>query len=79
MRYYSRERISRLATLIITVLLAVLLIIPVYLLWRLAVQDMISTSPETLSLLVLFTLFFSAIVSMFTRARRHEVLAASAG
>jgi hypothetical protein len=58
-----------------------LLIIPIYVLWRLAGQlakGQASASAVTIGVLLVFTLIFSAVLSLFTRARRHEILGAAA-
>ena len=63
-----------------------LLIIPIYLLYNLAKasreadeqsldQDRTAIS---MGILLVFTLVFSAILSLFTRAKRHEILGAAA-
>jgi hypothetical protein len=65
--------------MLITLVILVLLAVPVWLLYRLSVTGTITTSPHTVILIIFFTLLFSAAISFFTRARRHEILAASAG
>ena len=59
-----------------------LLILPIYVLWHLAGQleggNHPSASAETIGVLLVFTLIFSAVLSLFTRARRHEILGAAA-
>lgn len=58
-----------------------LLIIPIYVLWHLAgaLQNGDSAdSAVTIGVLLIFTLIFSAVLSLFTRARRHEILGAAA-
>jgi hypothetical protein len=56
-----------------------LLIIPIYLLYHLA--DGVE-SPRSnaicIGILLTFTLFFSACLALFTKAKRHEILAAAA-
>jgi hypothetical protein len=77
--YFTRRRINRLAAAIITLMLLVLLIVPVVVLYQL-VDSMGSRRTDSLCIgtLLVFTLAFSAVLSLFTRARRHEILAASA-
>ncbi len=65
--------------MLITLVILVLLAVPVWLLYRLSVAGTIATSPITVVLIIVFTLLFSAAISLFTRARRHEILVASAG
>ena len=58
-----------------------LLIIPIYVLWHLARElenGKASASAVTIGVLLVFTLIFSAVLSLFTRARRHEILGAAA-
>ena len=58
-----------------------LLIIPIYVLWNLAGQledGKESASAATIGVLLVFTLVFSAVLSLFTRAKRHEILGAAA-
>jgi hypothetical protein len=56
-----------------------LLIVPVYILWRLshetASEGLIG---EIIGVLLSFTLLFSAVLSHFTRAKRQEILASAA-
>jgi hypothetical protein len=78
---YSKNRIDALVTTIITLMILFLLIIPIYVLWDLAgqLQDgKTSASAVTIGVLLVFTLIFSAVLSLFTRARRHEILGAAA-
>ena len=78
-RYYSKERISSLVTLLIAIFVLILLIVPVWVLWRSLIQGSIESNPSTVILLVVFTLLFSTGLCVFTKAKRQEVLAASAG
>lgn len=57
-----------------------LLVVPIYILFRL-VNDLGNNRTDAICIGVILvsTLAFSAILSLFTRARRHEVLAAAAG
>ncbi|KAE8443151.1 hypothetical protein EG329_002320 [Mollisiaceae sp. DMI_Dod_QoI] len=78
---YSRTRINMVVSLIITTVILALLIIPVYLLWHLTRSGDFNTTTTAIiiGLLLVFTLIFSATLSLFTRAKRHEILAAAAG
>ncbi len=60
-------------------MILVLLVVPVFLLYRFSVQGTIATSPDTIAVLLVFTLVFSLALSAFTKAKRHEIVAASAG
>jgi hypothetical protein len=78
---YSRTRINLVVSLIITIVILTLLIIPVYLFWHLAHSSHFdnTTTAVMIGLLLVFTLVFSGTLSLFTRAKRHEILAAAAG
>lgn len=81
--YYTQERINLLASFIITMMIVAMLILPIYLLYTLVSKtggdlDRQSTA-SCIGILLVFTLLFSAILSLFTRAKRHEILAAAAG
>lgn len=78
--YYTRTRIDRLVASIITIMILALLVIPIYVLYHLT-NDGVQGPKNTAScigVLLVFTLAFSAVLSLFTRARRHEILAAAA-
>jgi UDP-N-acetylmuramyl pentapeptide phosphotransferase/UDP-N-acetylglucosamine-1-phosphate transferase len=83
--YYTRGRIDVCASVIIILVIAALLVIPIYLLYRLVsvssdsnrVYDKDGTA-TCIGILLVFTLLFSAVLSVFTRAKRHEILGAAA-
>ncbi|KAL9105913.1 MAG: hypothetical protein Q9227_008972 [Pyrenula ochraceoflavens] len=77
--YYTRERIERLVVCIIVFMILVLLVVPIYVLYHL-VNDEATNKAYALSIgvLLIFTLAFSAMLSLFTRARRHEIFGAAA-
>ena len=67
--------------MIITLMILFLLILPIYVLWHLASQLQAGNTADsavTIGVLLVFTLIFSAVLSLFTRARRHEILGAAA-
>jgi hypothetical protein len=72
-KYYSKSRIDLLVRVIICLLAVALLVAPVVLLFNV---------PENNGLKILvvlsFTLFFCICISVFTKAKRHEVFAATA-
>ena len=77
--YYTRSRIDGLALGIITGVILILMIIPIYTLYSLV--DELGTRKANatyMGVLVLATLAFSAVLARFTRARRHEILGAAA-
>lgn len=77
--YYERERINNVASGIIIFTILILLIVPIYTLYHL-VADVGTNRSYAISIgvLLVFTLAFSAVISLFTRARRHEILGAAA-
>ncbi|MCJ1396465.1 hypothetical protein MMC18_009355 [Xylographa bjoerkii] len=77
--YYDRSRISTFVTFLITLAILVLLIIPIWLLYKCSITDTVATSPDTIGIITVSTLIFSAMLLAFTKAKRHEVLAVSAG
>lgn len=78
--YFTRGRINALVTMIITCFILVVLVVPIWLLYRLASTGGASAAnPLSIAVLLSFTLLFSAVLSLFTKARRHEILAAAAG
>ena len=77
--YYKRSRINKLAVGIITILILVLLVIPIYILYQLVMVIGDEQAYRTsIGILVVFTLGFSSVLALFTRAQRHEILAAAA-
>lgn len=77
--YYTRSRIDCLVICVITSMLLLLLVVPVYVLYHL-VTELGNNRTDTICIgvLLVFTLVFSAVLSLFTRAKRHEILAAAA-
>ncbi|KAL8964666.1 MAG: hypothetical protein Q9197_006851, partial [Variospora fuerteventurae] len=65
--------------MLITLLILALLMVPIALLYRSAVHGTIARTTDTVVLILAFTLIFSAVLSAFTKAKRHEIVAASAG
>jgi amino acid permease len=77
-RYYSQSRIEKLVGVIITLIIFVLLVLPVVAMYKLtSIGDRNSTF-DAVGILVVFTLLFSAAMSLLTKAKRHELFAASA-
>ncbi|KAF1963711.1 hypothetical protein CC80DRAFT_397118 [Byssothecium circinans] len=77
--YYSHAQITRLANCIITSMVLILLVVPIYTLYHL-INDVHTERAYAICMGVLCvsTLAFSAVLSLFTRAKRHEILAAAA-
>ncbi|KAL8734042.1 MAG: hypothetical protein Q9166_001803 [cf. Caloplaca sp. 2 TL-2023] len=77
--YYDRRIIGKCVTFLITILILVLLMTPIWLLYKSSVNGTIGKITDTIVLILSFTLIFSAMLSVFTKAKRHEIVAASAG
>ena len=78
-RYFSKERVNCFVTTILTIVILVLLVLPIYGLYRLSDNSNTLTSNAIcIGVLLVFTLVFSVVLSLFTKARRHEILGASA-
>jgi hypothetical protein len=60
-------------------MILLLLVVPVYVLYHL-VTELGNNRTDTIciGILLVFTLIFSAVLSLFTKAKRHEILAAAA-
>jgi hypothetical protein len=81
-KYFTRERIDLCASFVITAMIVALLIVPIYLLYNMVkdkqgILDAHSTG-ICIGILLVCTLLFSAVLSLFTRAKRHEILGAAA-
>jgi hypothetical protein len=77
--WYTRSRIDGLVVVIITLFILILLIVPIFVLYHLV--DSVGTNRTDsicIGILLVFTLAFSAVLSLFTRAKRHEILGAAA-
>jgi hypothetical protein len=62
-------------------MILVLLVIPIYIHFQLSDDNYPGdrrTNSLSIGVLLVFTLAFSAVLSLFTRARRHEILGAAA-
>lgn len=72
-KYYSKSRIDLLVRIIICLLAVALLVVPCVLL-------LLVPESNSLKIVVLlsFTMFFCVCISIFTKAKRHEVFAATA-
>lgn len=80
--YYTRERIARCASALITIAILLLLIVPVWLLWYIVTSTDGTLSGRATAIcigtLLVATLLFSAVLTLFTKAQRHEIFAAAA-
>ncbi|KAH7121196.1 hypothetical protein B0J11DRAFT_590106 [Dendryphion nanum] len=76
--YYSASRIEKLVGLIITLVVFILLVLPVVAMYKLTCIGNRNSTFDAVGVLVVFTLLFSAAMSLLTKAKRHELFAASA-
>ena len=75
LHYYSQERITTFVTLIMSFAVVTLLIIPIGILYYLAViLNTRFADTICLAVLLISTLIFSMSLLVFTAAKRHEVL-----
>lgn len=65
--------------MIITIMVLASLVIPAWLLYRFSLAGTIATTHDSILVLLVFTLLFSMGLTAFTKAKRHEIVAASAG
>jgi hypothetical protein len=65
-------------SLIITFVIFALLVLPVAAMYKLTNIGNRNPTIDAVGLLVVFTLLFSAAMSVLTKAKRHEIFAASA-
>lgn len=78
--YYSKSRKDYLNTTVLCLVLLSLLVLPIYVLYRL-----LKTNPNdksytvSIGVMIIFMLLFSGVLSLFTKAKRHEIFAAAAG
>ncbi|KAK6851579.1 hypothetical protein PG995_011704 [Apiospora arundinis] len=79
-QYYSKVRKDCFNTTILCMVLISLLVLPIFVLYKL-LNDHPNEKSYTVSIgvLLVFVLVFSAVLSLFTKARRHEIFAAAAG
>jgi hypothetical protein len=57
-----------------------LLILPVFILYNFTiVNELDVTYTSSIGVILVFTLVFSAVLSLFTQAKRHEIFGAAAG
>ncbi|KAM3066685.1 hypothetical protein ACMFMG_002395 [Clarireedia jacksonii] len=80
LHYYSKPRKDVFVTSLLVLILLLLLILPVFILYRLTAHHNLDiTYTVSIGVLLVFTLIFSAVLSLFTQARRHEIFGAAAG
>ncbi|OCL10360.1 hypothetical protein AOQ84DRAFT_387569 [Glonium stellatum] len=76
--YFSPSRVEKLVGFIITSVIFVLLVLPVVAMYRLTSLGNTRSMFSAIGVLTIFTLLFSAAMSLLTKAKRHELFAASA-
>ncbi|PSN67486.1 hypothetical protein BS50DRAFT_600854 [Corynespora cassiicola Philippines] len=76
--YYSPSRVAKLVNLIITTVIFILLAAPVLSMYQLSTLNTTQAIFAAIGVLMIFTLLFAAAMSLLTKARRHELFAASA-
>ena len=64
--------------MIITLVIFILLVLPVVAMYEITSVGNHKTTFDAVGILVVFTLLFSAAMSLLTKAKRHELFAASA-
>ncbi|KAF7872143.1 hypothetical protein EAF04_003068 [Stromatinia cepivora] len=80
LHYYSKSRKDTFVTSLLVLVLLLLLILPVFVLYRLTDHHNLDiTYTVSIGVLLIFTLLFSAVLSLFTQAKRHEIFGAAAG
>lgn len=76
--YFSPSRVSKLVNLMITGVIFILLAAPVLSMYRLSHMNSTRLMFAAIGVLMIFTLIFAAAMSLLTKAKRHELFAASA-
>jgi len=77
--YYSASRVESFVGAIISILVMTLMVIPVWIMCHLtATGEGVVTEYKAVGVWLVFTLLFATIMSLLTKARRHELFAASA-
>jgi len=76
--FYSSSRIDKFVGILITLVIFVLLVLPIMAMYRLTTSSSPRAVVDAVGVLIVFTLLFSAAMSLLTKAARHELFAASA-
>ncbi|MCJ1305171.1 hypothetical protein MMC08_007985 [Hypocenomyce scalaris] len=76
--YFDQKRVDALVSTIIMLVIIVLLVLPIVGMYRLSSDNTRADTFTAIGVLIVFTLLFCAVMSMLTKARRHEIFAASA-
>jgi len=76
--FYSSSRVDTFVGILITVVIFILLVIPVMAMYWLTTSNRPRKIVDAVGVMMVFTLLFSAAMSLLTKAARHELFAASA-
>ncbi|KAF2756293.1 hypothetical protein EJ05DRAFT_478300 [Pseudovirgaria hyperparasitica] len=76
--FYSSTRVDAFIGLLITFIIFSLLVCPVVLMYKFSSSRNEQSTFDAVAIMVVFTLLFSAAMSLVTKAARHELFAASA-
>ncbi|MCJ1272029.1 hypothetical protein MMC22_011935 [Lobaria immixta] len=74
-RYYSRKRVERAATILLIPIMLSFIVVPI---WMLTVTFRWTHLGYAIAIITVSNLLFCSMLSIFTKARRHEVLGAGA-
>ena len=78
--YFAVSRIKFVSGILLTTMISLLLTIPVLILWTMSTYiDGGVNIPATMSVILACTLVLNLVLGNFTKAKRHEIIAASAG
>ena len=79
MYYYSTSRVESFVGALISVMVMILMVIPVWIMCKLTASGTgLPQEYKAVGVWLVFTLLFSMIISLLTKARRHELFAAAA-
>lgn len=81
-RYFTKSRVEFVVNALILAMILTLLVLPIYALYRVTTAfqgvNMSTGNAVAIGILLVATMLFAAILSLFTKAKRHEILGASA-
>ena len=78
LKYYAPARVDTLVGVVITVIIFFLLVLPVVVMYEMSDIGKRASAFEAIGILIIFTLLFGMAMSTLTKAKRHELFAASA-
>lgn len=74
-RYYSRKRVERAATILLIPIMLSFIVVPI---WMLTIIFRWTHPGYAIAIITVSNLLFCSMLSLLTKARRHEVLGAGA-